>query len=35
MNAMVAPLSDEDIKDLAEYFSSLPGPLDNIPTAGH
>ena len=34
-NAMVAPLSDEDIKELAEYFSSLPGPLDNIPQAGH
>jgi cytochrome c553 len=35
MNAMAAPLSEQDIKDVAEYFSSLPGPLDNIPTAGH
>jgi cytochrome c553 len=35
MNAMAAPLTEEDIKDVAEYFSSLPGPLDNIPEAGH
>ena len=35
MNAMAAPLSEQDIKDVAEYFSSLPGPLDNIPEAGH
>ena len=35
MNAMAAPLSEQDIKDVAEYFSSLPGPLDNIPQAGH
>ncbi len=35
MNAMAAPLSDQDIKDVAEYFSSLPGPLDNLPEAGH
>jgi cytochrome c553 len=35
MNAMAAPLTEQDIKDVAEYFSSLPGPLDNIPTAGH
>ena len=35
MNAMAAPLSEQDIKNVAEYFSSLPGPLDNIPTAGH
>ena len=34
MNAMVAPLSEQDIKDLAEYFSGLPGPLDTIPD-GH
>jgi len=31
MNAMAAPLSEEDIKDLAEYLSALPGPLDNLP----
>ena len=31
MNAMVAPLSEQDIKDVAEYFASLPGPLDNLP----
>jgi cytochrome c553 len=35
MNAMAAPLSEQDIRDVAEYFSSLPGPLDNIPQAGH
>lgn len=35
MNAMAAPLSEQDIKDVAEYFSSLPSPLDNIPEAGH
>ncbi|HEY3858927.1 MAG TPA: cytochrome c [Gammaproteobacteria bacterium] len=35
MNAMAAPLSEQDIKDVAEYFSSLPGPLDNIPQGGH
>ena len=35
MNAMAAPLTDQDIKDLAEYLSGLPGPLDNIPEAGH
>jgi cytochrome c553 len=31
MNAMVAPLSEQDIKDVAEYFASLPGPLENLP----
>lgn len=31
MNAMAAPLSEQDIKDVAEYFSSLPGPLDTLP----
>jgi cytochrome c553 len=31
MNAMAGPLSDQDIKDLAEYLSALPGPLENLP----
>jgi cytochrome c553 len=31
MNAMAAPLSEQDIKDVAEYFASLPGPLENLP----
>jgi cytochrome c553 len=31
MNAMAAPLSEQDIKDVAEYFSNLPGPLGNLP----
>jgi cytochrome c553 len=31
MNAMAAPLSEQDIKDVAEYFAGLPGPLDNLP----
>ena len=31
MNGMAAPLTDQDIKDLAEYLSALPGPLDNLP----
>ena len=35
MNAMVAPLSEDDIKDVAEYFSGLPGPLGTIPEGGH
>ncbi|HSN16937.1 MAG TPA: cytochrome c [Gammaproteobacteria bacterium] len=35
MNAMVAPLSEEDIQDVAEYFSGLPGPLGSIPKGGH
>ena len=35
MNAMVAPLSEKDIQDVAEYFSSLPGPLGTIPEGGH
>jgi cytochrome c553 len=35
MNAMVAPLSEDDIKDVAEYFSSLPGPLGTLPEGGH
>src|SRR6185295_16578194 len=35
MNAMAAPLSDQDLKDLAEYLSSLPGPLGTLPEGGH
>ncbi|HEY1991707.1 MAG TPA: cytochrome c [Gammaproteobacteria bacterium] len=35
MNAMVAPLSEDDIQDVAEYFSSLPGPLGTLPEGGH
>ena len=35
MNAMVAPLSEDDIKDVAEYFSNLPGPLGTLPEGGH
>ena len=35
MKGMAANLSDQDIQDLAAYFSSLPGPLNNIPQAGH
>ena len=35
MNAMVAPLSEDDIKDVAEYFSGLPGPLGTLPEGGH
>ncbi len=31
MNAMAAPLSEQDIKDVAEYFSSLPSPLGTLP----
>lgn len=30
MNGMAAPLSDEDIKDLAAYFASLPSQLSNL-----
>lgn len=30
MNGMAAPLSDEDIKDLAAFFSSLPGKLSDL-----
>ncbi len=35
MKGMASGLSDQDIKDLAEYFSGLPGPLNNIPQGGH
>jgi cytochrome c553 len=31
MKGMAANLSDQDIKDLAAYFSSLPGPLHPLP----
>jgi len=30
MNGMAAPLSDQDIKDLAAYFSSLPSKLSDL-----
>jgi cytochrome c553 len=30
MNGMAAPLSDQDIQDLAAYFSSLPGKLSDL-----
>lgn len=30
MNGMAAPLSDQDIKDLAAFFSSLPSKLSNL-----
>lgn len=35
MNGMAAPLSEQDIKDLAEYLSGLPGPLGTLPEGGH
>jgi len=35
MKGMASGLSDDDIRNLAEYFSGLPGPLNNIPKAGH
>lgn len=30
MNGMAAPLTDQDIADLAAYFSSLPGKLSDL-----
>jgi cytochrome c553 len=30
MNGMAAPLSEQDIKDLAAYFSSLPSKLSDL-----
>jgi cytochrome c553 len=30
MNGMAAPLSDQDIQDLAAYFSSLPSKLSDL-----
>ena len=30
MKGMVATLSDQDIKDISAYFSSLPGKLDTL-----
>jgi cytochrome c553 len=35
MKGMAAPLSDQDIKDLAEYLSALPGPLGTLPKGGN
>ncbi len=34
MKPMAASLSDQDIRDIAEYLSGLPGPLGTIPKAG-
>ena len=34
MKGMAEPLSDQDIKDLAEYLSHLPGPLGTLPHGG-
>lgn len=31
MSGMAKPLSEQDIQDLAAYFSSLPGPLHMLP----
>ena len=31
MNAMSEPLSNEDVRDLASYFASLPAPKPNLP----
>lgn len=30
MNGMAAPLSDQDIKDVAAFFSSMPSKLSNL-----
>ena len=35
MKGMASGLSDDDIRNLAEYFSGLPGPLNNIPKGGN
>ena len=35
MKGMAAGLTEDDIQNLAEYFSSLPGPLHSIPQGGH
>ena len=35
MKGMASGLSEDDIQNLAEYFSGLPGPLHTIPQAGH
>lgn len=34
MNGMVAGLSEQDMEDLAAYFSSQPSPLDMLPRPG-
>lgn len=34
MAGMAKPLSEQDIQDLAAYFSSLPGPLHTLPREG-
>ena len=34
MKGMAADLSEDDIRNLAEYFASLPGPLHTIPQGG-
>jgi len=35
MKGMASGLSEDDIQNLAQYFSGLPGPLHPIPQAGH
>ena len=35
MKGMAAGLSEDDIQNLAQYFSSLPSPLHTLPQAGH
>lgn len=34
MNGMVSSLNEQDIEDLAAYFSSQPGPLSMLPRPG-
>ena len=34
MKGMAADLSEDDIRNLAEYFAGLPGPLHTIPQGG-
>jgi cytochrome c553 len=34
MKGMAGSLTDQDIKDLAEYLSALPGPLGTLPKGG-
>lgn len=34
MNGMVSALSEQDMEDLAAYFSSQPGPLRELPRPG-
>lgn len=34
MNAMVSGLTEQDMEDLAAYFSAQPGPLTELPRPG-